>query len=182
MLAGYFDFSQQIQDKKILKQLVDPQKYSCGRKINYYYDKNLYLAHSVFFTEFTKGEKFPVENKYDELVCFVDGIIFNYRKIRKELESKGYRFETSGKYEIIPYLYKEYGNDCFGYLDGKFLIAIWDRKTKKLCIASDRNASKPVYYTKAGAALIFSSKIKGILNTGLAAALQLLFPPPGLRQ
>ncbi len=153
-------------DKNFLDRLLI-HKPDNGKK-GYYTDKGMGIMQNVLETDFNKDEKFPLVD--EELVCFVDGIIYNYEDLKGILEKKGYKFKTSGKFEIVPHLYREFGKDFFTYLNGKFAIILWNSKNKELVIGVDKNSQKLIYYTQTKEGIIFSSQIKGILNSKLINA------------
>ncbi len=80
----------------------------------------------------------PVWNADKSIVAIMNGEIYNFRKLRKELQSKGYKFLTESDTEVLPHLYEEYGEDFVKKLNGMFAIALWDYNKQKLLIFRDR--------------------------------------------
>lgn len=105
-------------------------------------------------------------SKHDLVVVF-NGEIFNYLEIRKELISKGYKFDSQSDTEVILSSYDHWGIDCFEKFNGMWSIAIFDIKNKKLVLSRDRFGIKPLYFYKDGDLLLFSSEIKQILSYGI---------------
>ena len=104
----------------------------------------------------------PIFSNNKSLVIVHNGEIYNYKKLRKGLESKGYHFKTKTDTEVIVNLYQDKGADCLQYLNGMFAFAIYNIKNKELFIARDRFGIKPLYYFKNTNKFIFSSELKGI--------------------
>jgi len=52
--------------------------------------------------------------------------------------------------ELIAQSWDDLGEDTLVKLVGMFSLAIWDRQTKKLCLARDRSGAYTVYYTTQG--------------------------------
>src|SRR5947209_1941534 len=102
-----------------------------------------------------------------------NGEIYNYRELKKELETKGSRFHTNTDTEVLLNAFAEWGADCLARLNGMFAFAIWDGKERKLTLARDRLGIKPLYYAQvksvngAPGAFLFASEVKAILATGL---------------
>ena len=102
-----------------------------------------------------------------------NGEIYNYRELKKELETKGHSFHTATDTEVLLASFKEWGTDCLTRLNGMFAFAIWDGKERELTLARDRLGIKPLYYAQvkgengAPGAFIFASEVKAILATGL---------------
>src|SRR6185503_10275450 len=88
----------------------------------------------------------PVQNEDGSVRVVLNGEIYNYRELRRELEARGHRFYTATDTETIVHLYEEYGTDCVTKLRGMFGLAIWDERKQSLLIARDRLGIKPLYY------------------------------------
>ena len=112
--------------------------------------------------------KQPIFNE-DNTVCTVyNGEIYNYRELKRSLESKGHVFRTNSDTEVIVHLYEEYGKDLVHHLRGMFALAVWDDRNRLLLLARDRLGIKPLFYSLVGGNVIFGSEIKCILASGLA--------------
>lgn len=105
----------------------------------------------------------PITNENQSIYLFADGEIYEYKKLRKELEQKGHQFKNLGDCEVIVHLYEEYGEDCAKDLRGIFAFAIWDSKAQKLLLFRDHLGMKPLYYTFQHGRLLFGSELKSIL-------------------
>ena len=88
----------------------------------------------------------PIANEDGTLWVMLNGEIYNYPELRKELDARGHRFATRSDTETIVHLYEEYGEGCFARLRGMFAIALWDSRERKLLLARDRVGKKPLYY------------------------------------
>lgn len=113
----------------------------------------------------------PMFNRDETKVISYNGEIYNHADSRRELEAKGYEYETSCDTETILHLYEEYGAKCVEHLRGMFAFAIWDAREKQLFIARDRLGVKPLYYVHdAEGNLFFASEIKSLLKAGAVKA------------
>src|SRR5262249_15619083 len=55
----------------------------------------------------------------DEMVWVIfNGEIYNFKELRRELESRGHRFRTQSDTEVIVHGYKQWGTDVFDRLNG----------------------------------------------------------------
>lgn len=106
----------------------------------------------------------PVWNEGKTVVAVMNGEIYNFRELRKELESLGYKFFTESDTEVLPHLYEEYGDDLVDKLNGMFAIALWDFKKDRLILFRDRFGEKPLYYGVFGENLFFASELKVLLS------------------
>jgi asparagine synthase (glutamine-hydrolysing) len=105
----------------------------------------------------------PISNEDGTLWVMLNGEIYNYPELRKELEARGHRFSTRSDTETIVHLYEEYGEDCFRRLRGMFAIALWDSRERKLLLARDRVGKKPLFYAADQTRILFGSELKALL-------------------
>jgi asparagine synthase (glutamine-hydrolysing) len=105
--------------------------------------------------------KQPMADDHGNVVCF-NGEIYNYRDLRRELES-GYVFKTNSDTEVILAGYHKWGVRVLDKLRGMFAFALWDDREKVLLCARDRFGIKPFYYSTVGDNFIFCSEVKGVL-------------------
>lgn len=111
----------------------------------------------------------PFWNERKSVVVVMNGEIYNFRELRKDLQEKGYRFNTESDTEVLPHLYDEYGDDFTKHLNGMFAIALWDSGNKKLLLTRDRFGEKPVYYGEFAGKLLFASEPKALLSHPLVS-------------
>ncbi len=105
----------------------------------------------------------PICNEDGRLWVMLNGEIYNYPELRRELENRGHRFATHSDTETIVHLYEEYGEECFRRLRGMFAIALWDSQQRKLLLARDRVGKKPLFYSADSKRIIFGSELKVLL-------------------
>ena len=84
-----------------------------------------------------KGHQ-PFISNCGNYVLVFNGEIYNFPRLRRELESKGYRFRSQSDTEVLVYMYEEYGEDMIHHLDGDFGFGIWDTQRRQLFLARDR--------------------------------------------
>ena len=100
----------------------------------------------------------------DKSVCLVmEGEIFGQKEIRGRLLEQGHRFQTGSHSELIVHLYEEAGEDFASTLNGSFIVALWDRRARRLVIANDRMGLFPLYYTQIPQGLLFASGVRSLL-------------------
>ena len=106
-------------------------------------------------------------------VC--NGELYGFRKLKKELEKKGYEFKSDSDCELLLPLYQEYGVDMFGKLDAEFALIIYDGNEKKYIAARDPIGIRPLFYgyDKNGD-ILFASEAKNLV--GLSDKI-MPFPP-----
>lgn len=72
--------------------------------------------------------------------------------------------------EIVRDLYRRHGEDCVKHIEGQFSFCVWDDAQKKLLLAVDRFGTNAIYYYERGGLLIFGSRLKSVLGSGLFSA------------
>lgn len=95
-----------------------------------------------------------------ETVMTYNGEIYNFRELRRELETLGARFETNGDTEVLAAGYAHWGTEVFARIEGMHAVAIFDRRDRMLHLARDAFGIKPLVYTTGEAGFYFASEIK----------------------
>lgn len=101
---------------------------------------------------------------YKNLVLVFNGEIFNYRDIKKNLQSEGYSFITNSDTEVLIKAFHRWGLNCTKHFDGMWAFAIFDKKNEKIFLSRDNFGEKPIFYFKNNNNIIFGSEIKYIQN------------------
>lgn len=106
----------------------------------------------------------PMTEQANNLTIVFNGEVYNYKLIREELLSLGYRFKSHSDSEVVLYAFKHWGINSLEKFQGMFAFAIWNEAEKSMFIARDRLGIKPLYYSLQNQEFCFGSEIKTILN------------------
>ncbi|MFC1667390.1 asparagine synthase (glutamine-hydrolyzing) [Candidatus Omnitrophota bacterium] len=106
----------------------------------------------------------PMSNEDGSIWIAMNGEIYNFPELRRNLEKKGHVFKSRTDTEVILHLYEDKGIDCVKDLRGMFAFSIWDRTKKRLILARDRLGQKPLFYSFKNGNLIFASELNAILQ------------------
>jgi len=117
-----------------------------------------------------EGGAQPIYNEDGSVAVVFNGEIYNFRELRRRLESQGHHFRTGSDTEVIVHLWEQEGADFPRYLDGMFAIALYDRTRRRVVLARDHVGIKPLYYCVGPAELVFGSEVKALLASGRVAA------------
>ncbi len=109
----------------------------------------------------------PIANEDDTVFTVFNGEIYNFRELRRELESFGHVFRTNSDTEVIVHGYEQWGADFLPRLNGMFAIALHDVRAGVLLLARDHVGIKPLYYALTAGHLVWGSEIKTVLASGL---------------
>ncbi|GAB6040752.1 asparagine synthase (glutamine-hydrolyzing) [Endothiovibrio diazotrophicus] len=110
------------------------------------------------------GGNQPMYSDDGGVVSVCNGEIYNHRELRAELEARGHRFRSHADTEVLPALYREYGADFAGRLNGQFAFALYDIAERRLLLGRDPVGIAPLFYTEAAGGLLFASEIKALLS------------------
>ena len=158
-IAGYIGSG----DRQALKKMIEPLKYRGPDDEGFYVENKVGLAMKRLSIIDLFSGKQPIYNEDKSIVVILNGEIYNFQDLKKDLLAKRHRFYTSSDTEIIVHQYEEDGEDCFKKFNGMFAVALWDKKEKKMILARDRYGEKPLYWTKSNNTLIFASELKSVL-------------------
>jgi asparagine synthase (glutamine-hydrolysing) len=106
----------------------------------------------------------PMANETGDIHITFNGEIYNFQKLRLELEAFGHRFRSRSDTEVIIHGYEQWGEQCLQHFNGMFAFAIWDRLHQRLFLARDRFGIKPLYWYCCNGTFICASEIKAILE------------------
>jgi len=163
-IAGFINFSghDPAHTKARLKRMTDTLAHRGPDDEGFYVDDYAALGHRRLSIIDLEGGRQPMSTKDGRLQVVFNGEIYNYLSLKRELESRGYRFRTNSDTETILYGYREWGEQCVEKLNGMFAFAIWDRSKRLLFLSRDRVGKKPLYYYWDGTVFSFASELKAM--------------------
>jgi asparagine synthase (glutamine-hydrolysing) len=106
----------------------------------------------------------PIYSEDRKKVLVFNGEIYNYKKLKAQLEEEGVVFKTTSDSEVILKLYESCGTASFKDLDGMFAFSIFDETLQKVFIVRDYFGEKPLYYTKNSTFFAWASELKSIVK------------------
>lgn len=109
----------------------------------------------------------PMWDESERYSIAFNGEIFNYRKLRQQLEAKGITFFSQSDTEVLLKLYILEKEKCLEKLNGFFALCIYDKQEQSFFIARDRYGVKPLLYLFDEDKFLFASEMKAILKYGI---------------
>jgi asparagine synthase (glutamine-hydrolysing) len=111
----------------------------------------------------------PIANEDGQRHIIVNGELYDFARIRRELELGGHRFRTGSDSEIALHLYEDMGPACLERLRGEYALVLWDESRQQLFAARDRFGIKPLYFAWHRGALYLASEVKALFAAGVPA-------------
>jgi asparagine synthase (glutamine-hydrolysing) len=128
------------------------------------------LAHTrLSIIDLSDGGHQPMSIADQQYTITFNGEIYNYKKLRAQLEFAGAEFQSDSDTEVILKLYVSKGPACVQLLRGMFAFLIWDEQEQKAFAARDALGIKPFYYLKSERDSVFASELRAILASGYSS-------------
>jgi asparagine synthase (glutamine-hydrolysing) len=105
----------------------------------------------------------PVASEDGSVHAVLNGEIYNFPELRRELADAGHEVPGRGDTQVLPHLYEEHGPRFVDRLHGMFALALWDSRSERLLLARDRLGKKPLVWTRLpDGTLAFASEVKAL--------------------
>jgi len=109
----------------------------------------------------------PMHDAELGLVVVFNGIIYNHRELRAELERLGHRFASHSDTEVLLKGWAAWGEGLLDRLLGMFAFALVETAPGRVVLARDRLGVKPLYLAeRPDGGLRFASTLPALLRAG----------------
>ncbi len=164
-MCGICGFTGQIEQREnTIEKMTEVITHRGPDSSGFYSDDYISMGfRRLSIIDLDEGDQ-PIYNEEKNLVLTFNGEIYNYKELRKELESYGHVFSTSTDSEVLLHAFEEWDEEMFEHLRGMFAFAIYNKDTKALFLARDFFGIKPLHYTMIGDNFCYASEIKSILE------------------
>lgn len=126
-------------------------------------DKNVFLAHTrLSILDISDKGSQPMKSHCKNFVISFNGEIYNHLELRDILRTK-FKFDRwngNSDTETLVNLFTYFNiQEVLNLLKGMFAFALWNLKEETFIIARDIAGEKPLYWSKSGENIFFSSEI-----------------------
>lgn len=164
-IAGLYNLNNEPVASGLLKRMTDVIAHRGPDGEGQYADGPLGFGHRrLAIIDLSPAGQQPMANETGEVVITYNGEIYNFQKLRVELEAQGYHFHSRTDTEVVLHAYEKWGAECVTRFNGMFAFALWDQTRRRLLLARDRYGVKPLYWYCKDGVFIFASEIKAILE------------------
>ncbi|MCZ6862922.1 MAG: asparagine synthase-related protein [Alphaproteobacteria bacterium] len=100
----------------------------------------------------------------DGVLMTWDGRLDNHADLQRRLELDADPGQPD--VEIIIQAYRRWGEDFVSLLIGDFALALWDSKARRLCLARDSFAGRPLFFVARRDKIFWASTMRALFATG----------------
>jgi asparagine synthase (glutamine-hydrolysing) len=164
-IAGILAREAGAVDEVALRRMTDALRARGPDGEGYHVDGAIGLGHRRLAIIDVEGGHQPLYSEDRRVAVIVNGEIYNFRELRRELEAAGHVFATRSDSEVIAHGYEAWGERVLDHIDGMFALVIWDAAAQRLLLARDRMGEKPLYWAELpgpGGGLAFASELKAL--------------------
>ncbi len=166
-IAGYWDLRAQTNyDRRaVLEAMRDRLRHGGPDAAGSYFDDRTPLAlghRRLSILDLSEAGTQPL-HAGDHCIV-LNGEVYNFAEIRRELEGLGHAFQTGTDTEVVLKGFMAWGENCVQRFRGMFTFIVWDKKEQRLTLCRDRIGVKPLYWYWKDGLLLFASELKALLE------------------
>ena len=127
-------------------------------------DAGLALGHRrLSVIDLSSQGRQPMVSANERYVIAFNGEIYNFRKLRAELQTEGAKFRGHSDTEVLLEAIVRWSLiTTLKRVNGMLAMALWDRRERTLHLARDRFGQKPLYYGWANGTFVFGSELSAL--------------------
>ena len=182
-ITGYISRYEIVNKNKVLKMAKAISKRGPDSFGSWYDQKiGVALAHRrLSIIDTSEAGHQPMKSKNGRYTISFNGEIYNFKELKKELNSSGYELTWEGHSdtEVLLAQIQIYGlQKTLKKINGMFALALWDSEKRILSLARDRIGEKPLYYGMNKGSFIFGSELKALKAFDEASLRHAYIPDP----
>ena len=168
-IAGFINFSSSLsaaQLKSTISAMIHPITHRGPDDCGVWDDETngLALGHRrLSILDLSPDGRQPMTSRSGRYVIVFNGEIYNFHKLRNELDQLGHRFRSRSDTETLLAGFEQWGVEgCVQKCHGMFAFAVWDTRYRCLHLGRDRIGEKPLYVGRFQDTFMFASELKAL--------------------
>ena len=157
-LAGLIHFRGDPPDPEIAKRMSVSLKRRGPDGFGAFNDGPVALTHRLRRVAASQSVQPLVKS---DVVVMLDGWIYDHEALSRRAGSDVPAVNDVG---ALVHAWRRWGLDFSQHVDGDFAIAIWDRRSKTLCLCRDRLGVRPLFWAREGERFAFASQLPALLE------------------
>jgi len=168
-IGGIVNTNNSKIDPNIIENIKDSLEHRGpdNSSVKHITESNCFIHTRLSIIDLNDRSNQPFQSEDGRFTLVFNGEIYNYKEIRKDLESIGIDFKTEGDTEVLLKGFMEHGESILEKLRGQFAFAIYDNAEESIFLARDRIGIKPLYFSIFEDWFVFGSEIKTIEKSGV---------------
>ncbi len=123
----------------------------------------LALGHTrLAIIDLSPGGHQPMHSADSRFTIVFNGEIYNYRELRKELQTLGHTFRSDSDTEVLLAHWSQFGVTGLRQLVGMFAFVVYDRADQSLTLVRDAFGIKPIFFNHDDTGFSFASEIPAL--------------------
>ena len=152
-------------DQNLASKMLDALRHRGPNSWGEWRENDVWLAHRrLAILDLSPQGHQPMLSPCGRYVLTFNGEIYNYKELRRRLESAGHSFRGESDTEVVLMACVVWGIEsaaqCF---EGMFAFGLYDRAENTLWLVRDPMGIKPLYYAHCGEHFAFSSELTSLL-------------------
>ena len=111
----------------------------------------------------------PMASAGGRFTMAFNGEIYNYRRLRAELERDDSRLAGAGDTAVLLEGWARHGPAFVERLEGMFAFVVWDSHARELFLVRDRFGIKPLYVASTNGGVVIASELRALLASECVA-------------
>ena len=131
-ISGILNHHSKDEADRIIRSMTAAQTHRGPDGEGFFVDDTIALGHRRLAVIDLENGQQPITR--GGITAVLNGEIYNFRNLKRELEALGHTFTTCSDTEVLIHLYERMGSEFLPLISGMFAFAIYDRNRGRVQI------------------------------------------------